>query len=105
MTQKQTKRLTAKLQREFQDYHDDNIADSVNLPSRGNDGLRKNGSSGYMSNFLDSMSLTSAGSFRSIKDERADFRKKGQNILKKAEKEKMKQQRTGNSWLGGGDRG
>jgi hypothetical protein len=97
MMQLQSRRLTEKLVRELQEYHDDNIGGSEHLPSRD---ASPNESRGYLSNFLDNMSVTSGGSLRSIEDERADFRKKSQKIIQKKEKMKQRQQQsTGKGWF------
>eukprot|EP00554_Chaetoceros_debilis_P011471 CAMPEP_0194106304 /NCGR_PEP_ID=MMETSP0150-20130528/6354_1 /TAXON_ID=122233 /ORGANISM="Chaetoceros debilis, Strain MM31A-1" /LENGTH=1671 /DNA_ID=CAMNT_0038794413 /DNA_START=184 /DNA_END=5196 /DNA_ORIENTATION=+ len=62
---------------------------------------------GYISTFLKSIDFTTEGSFtsfgsvRSVEDEKADYRKKGQKFLKKAEKERARQERKNNK---GGDR-
>ena len=47
--------------------------------------------SGFLSSILGSISMTSAGSVQSLDDEKADFHKKNQKFLKKAEKNKAKE--------------
>ena len=48
-------------------------------------------SSGFLSSILGSISISSAGSVNSIEDEKADFHKKNQKFLKRAEKDKANQ--------------
>lgn len=97
MMQLQSRRLTDKLVGDLQEYHDNNINGVERLPSSREPSPSE--SRGYFSNFLDNLSVTSGGSFRSIEDERADYRKKSQKIIQKKEKMKQKQQKSRKGWF------
>eukprot|EP00557_Chaetoceros_sp_GSL56_P012176 CAMPEP_0176484188 /NCGR_PEP_ID=MMETSP0200_2-20121128/4321_1 /TAXON_ID=947934 /ORGANISM="Chaetoceros sp., Strain GSL56" /LENGTH=1370 /DNA_ID=CAMNT_0017880645 /DNA_START=72 /DNA_END=4187 /DNA_ORIENTATION=- len=100
MAQHDTERLSMKLDRDIQHYHDDNNNDSEFFPSRGGPGKRLDKkSAGFLSHLVDSMSFTSAGSFKSVEDELADYRKKGTKFLKKAEKLKKNLNSGPRGWL------
>ena len=118
MTQHQTRRIIDHLGgKEFEDYHNQDDSDlrenrSLDLPRRDHGGNKNwvgsantnrqqqnqqqgasHESSGYLRNFLDSMSVGSSGSFRTVEEEKADLHKKSQKILKKKEKLKQKERR------------
>jgi hypothetical protein len=100
MAQHDTERLSMKLERDIQQYHNDNSNNSDVLPSRAGK-VKRSGkeSPGFLSHLVDSMSFTSAGSFKSVEDERADYRKKGTKFLKKAEKLKKKLNTGSRGWF------
>lgn len=107
MAQQQFGRVFGKLEGDMQNYHNDNNEGSEHYPRRDSNGApTSNESRGYISGFLDNLSFTSGGSFRSIEHERADYQKKSQKILKKTEKIKQKANSSNKSWfpeaLGGG---
>ena len=107
MAQQQFGRVFGKLEGDMQNYHNDNNEGSEHYPRRDRNGApTSNESRGYISGFLDNLSFTSGGSFRSIEHERADYQKKSQKILKKTEKIKQKANSSNKSWfpeaLGGG---
>jgi len=110
MAQQQFSRVFGKLEGDMQNYHNDNNEGSEHFPRRDRNGVpTSNESRGYISGFLDNLSLTSGGSFRSIEHERADYQKKSQNILKKTAKIKQKANSSNKSWFpealsGGGER-
>jgi hypothetical protein len=75
-----------KLEKDIQEYQND-IQNSESRTSHTNSDKRSDKDrSGFLSHLVDSMSFTSVGSFRSVEDERADYRKKGSKFLKRAEK-------------------
>jgi hypothetical protein len=97
MAQQEFNHVIDTLGGDVQDYHNNND-DSDHLPRRGGNASR-NDSPGYFSSFLDNLSFTSGGSFRSIEDDRADYRKKSQKILKKAQKIKQKANSRNKGWF------
>lgn len=101
MAQHDTERLSTKLERDIQQYHDDNSNNnSESLASRGGTVKRSSKESpGFLSHLVDSMSFTSVGSYKSVEDERADYRKKGTKFLKKAERLKKNLKTGSRGWL------
>ena len=110
MAQQQFSRVFGKLEGDMQNYHNDNNEGSEHYPRRDHNGVPTgNDSRGYISAFLDNLTLNSGGSFRSVEDERADYQKKSQKILKKTAKIKQKANSSNKSWFpealsGGGER-
>jgi hypothetical protein len=110
MAQQQFSRVFGRLEGDMQNYHNDNNEGSEHHPRRDRNGVPTgNDSRGYISAFLDNLTLNSGGSFRSVEDERADYQKKSQKILKKTAKIKQKANSSNKSWFpealgGGGER-
>jgi hypothetical protein len=99
MAQQEFNHVIDTLGGDVQNYHNNNADDSDHLPSCGGN-APGNDSRSYFSSFLDNLSLTSSGgSFRSIEDDRADYRKKGQKALKKAQKIKQKANSRNKGWF------
>ncbi len=111
MAMKDGRRLTEHLGREIEAYRHESSSLAGNSKGRNESSVehsQERNSEGFLNSFLGSINFTSEGSFssmRSVEDERADYRKKGKNIIKKAERVRKRQQKGGGLLPGLGDRG